>query len=282
MKARLLSTDFDGTLTDPARPDELCPEFFAWVMAEREERTVVWAINTGRDWPSLRAELVRRRVPFFPDWVVLVERHLGRVSPEGEMEPVVEWNGPCDAAHAELFARTAPVFAKMRQRLAGFAGLEMVRDVGCPLGLIAESEEQAEKIQPVVDDLLVGWRELICVRNSVYFRFGHVAYTKGTALEELGRRVGIPVAERIAAGDQLNDLPMLRPEVAGGLICPSNAILEVQRQVRSFGGVVAARPYGAGVTEGLVWLREAERSGCQGQGDRPSWTGEESAKRVVV
>lgn len=250
----LLSTDFDGTLTDPARPDSLCPRFFRWIEQTRRNRPVVWTINTGRDWASLHAELLRRRVPFFPDWVILVERHLYAVSPDGQPQPVEDWNQPCDTAHAELFARTSEVFHRLRQQLAGFAGLEMVRDVGCPLGLIAESESQAAAIQPIVDAAIAGHPDLICVRNSVYFRFGHAAYTKGTTLNELGRRLGFPSSHRIAAGDQFNDLPMLLPEVAAFLICPSNAIPEVRAQVQRVGGIVAQRPYGTGVAEALEQL----------------------------
>ncbi|MFQ3669843.1 MAG: HAD hydrolase family protein [Verrucomicrobiia bacterium] len=249
--ALLLSTDFDGTLTDPARPDSLCPRFFGWIEEVRRHRSLIWVINTGRDWVSLQAELLRRRVPFFPDWVILVERHLHEVSPSGEPHPAEDWNAPCDRAHAELFDRTRSVFEKLRQDLTPFAGLELVRDVGCPLGLIAESEAQANAIQPLVDAAIAPHPDLACVRNSVYFRFGHAAYTKGSALDELGRRLDLPPALRIAAGDQFNDLPMLRPEVAAWLICPSNAIPEVRAQVLAGGGIVAQRPYGTGVADAL-------------------------------
>lgn len=249
----LLSTDFDGTLTDPSHPESLCPSLFSWIEETRKKRPLLWVINTGRDWPSLQAELIRRQVPFFPDWAILVERHIFQVI-EGTIQPVSEWNDACDQAHAVLFKQVHPAFAELRKRLRSFPGLDLVEDIGSPLGLIARSDEQAEEIRPFIEAAIAPYPDLEAVRNSVYFRFGHIGYTKGSALTELGRRLGIPASRRIAAGDQYNDLHMLKKEVAAHLICPANAIAPVKDRVTKEGGQVAPSRYGTGVSEALRHL----------------------------
>jgi hydroxymethylpyrimidine pyrophosphatase-like HAD family hydrolase len=61
------------------------------------------------------------------------------------------------------------------------------------------------------------------MRNTVYVRFCHEDYSKGTALGELGRLTGIEPEEIFAAGDHYNDLPMLDGRHAKYVACPSNS-----------------------------------------------------------
>jgi len=44
----------------------------------------------------------------------------------------------------------------------------------------------------------------------------HEAFNKGTALAAITRRLGLTPEAVFAAGDQLNDLPMLSRRYAGG------------------------------------------------------------------
>jgi len=92
----------------------------------------------------------------------------------------------------------------------------------------------------------------------VYARFSHAAYNKGTALRELTRREGMTPSEVFAAGDHLNDLPMLSTDCARWLAVPHNAIEPVKDAVRRQKGYVSHLAHGAGVAEGLEYsLREA-------------------------
>lgn len=246
----LLSTDFDGTILDHASTGPMAPGFFAWIEKERRRRRVVWAINTGRDWESLRMELERRQAPFLPDWVILIEREVHRVE-QGALVGHAAWNSRCLDVHAELFQRADGMLEQMRRDLARFEGLQIIRDVGSPLGLIAATEAQAGEVHQALEPLYQAFPDLHAVRNSVYFRFAHVDYHKGSCLALVQGEEGIPVEGTIAAGDNLNDLPMLQRCYAHHLICPSNSIPEVKTQVLAEGGYVASLPFDKGIVEGL-------------------------------
>lgn len=254
MPPLLLSTDFDGTILDHDLPPPMAPEFFDWLKHQRSRRTVIWIINTGRDWESLRHELERRQARCLPDWVVLIEREVHRLTPQGTLQPHQEWNQRCFEIHADLFTRADAMIQSLRQELDRFPGLQFVRDSGSPLGLIAADEQQADEVQQALQPLHQAFPDLHTVRNTVYFRFAHVDYHKGSCLGLIQAETGIGPEHTIAAGDNLNDLAMLQRRWARHLICPANAHPAVLDQVRQQGGHIASRPAGAGVAEALQQL----------------------------
>jgi len=76
-------------------------------------------------------------------------------------------------------------------------------------------------------------------------------YSKGTALSELSRLIGLDAASCFAAGDNYNDLSMLNPQHARMIACPGNALAPIKQIVHSRGGFVAARPASEGMMEAL-------------------------------
>ena len=103
----------------------------------------------------------------------------------------------------------------------------------------------------LIDPLKAQLPKLHYQRNSVYLRFCHVDYDKGTALAELGRLLEIPVGSIFAAGDHYNDLPMLDGRAAKHVACPANAIAAVKQTVRAAGGHVSAAEDGYGLVDAL-------------------------------
>ena len=102
--------------------------------------------------------------------------------------------------------------------------------------------------------------QLAVVRNDVYARFSHASYNKGTALAEIARQLGVSRDETFAAGDHLNDLPMLCGTYARCVVAPDNAVPAVKEIVRQQNGYISHQPWGHGVARGLEFYLETRPS----------------------
>ena len=65
------------------------------------------------------------------------------------------------------------------------------------------------------------------------------------------RRLGLGPNDVFAAGDHLNDLPMLSRQYARWLAAPANAVEPVRRRVREQGGYVSDFSHGNGISDAL-------------------------------
>jgi hydroxymethylpyrimidine pyrophosphatase-like HAD family hydrolase len=119
-------------------------------------------------------------------------------------------------------------------------------------GLVAENDEEMERITEFIEQAGARHPKLDYQRNTVYLRFCHADYHKGAALAELARLIEVPRENIFAAGDHHNDISMLDGKVAAMPSCPANAIDEVKAAVRAAGGYVAGKQHGAGVCEALL------------------------------
>jgi len=252
---KLISTDFDGTIFaefhDPPVPLRL-----QQLIAELQAAGAKWAINTGRDLSSLMEALGRSAISVEPDFLVLVEREI-YVHQESQYIGLAEWNLACTRAHAELFARVQPDMPRLVEWISSRFHASLYEDAYSPFCLIARNNEDADQIHSFLEDYCRSVPELTVVRNDVYARFSHAAFNKGSALAELTRRLGLKPEHVFAAGDHLNDLPMLSPEYAAFLAAPSNAIPSVKTAVRRHQGFLSERPYGEGVAEALAFYIQA-------------------------
>lgn len=246
---RLISTDFDGTLhADHENPP--VPASLQRLLAELQQGGAAWAINTGRDLSSLMEGMARAQLKVRPDYLVLVEREI-YVHRDHRYEPLAEWNERCWEDHARLFERLRPDLPQLVRWIGDRYDADVYEDPYSPFCLIARSNEDAEAICDYLAGFCREVGEVQVVRNHVYARFAHVGYSKGTALAEIASRLGVTVGATFAAGDHVNDLSMLDPEVAAHFAAPSNAVPEVQAAVRVRGGYVCRQPCGWGVEEAL-------------------------------
>jgi len=126
-------------------------------------------------------------------------------------------------------------------------------DAFSPFCLIAGNNGDADVIHAYLTEYSLGVPQLTVVRNDVYARFSHEAYNKGTALAELTRRLGYHRDQVFAAGDHLNDLPMLSSLHARWLATPSNAVDAVKQAVRQQNGFVSQLSHGNGVAEAIKY-----------------------------
>ncbi len=253
---QLLSTDFDGTLfaefENPPVPLHLQEK-----IGELQAQGVKWAINTGRDLASLMEGMGRARFIVKPDYLILIEREIYCHEDQQYVE-LADWNRDCSHVHAELFVKVRQHIPEMIQWVSERFRATIYEDAYSPFCFIAERTADAEQIHVYLDGFCQRIPGLTVVRNDVYARFSHVDYNKGTALRELARRLQIKTDHILAAGDHLNDLPMLSRKYARWLIAPANAVDPVREQVIREGGYVSHLFQGNGVADGIDRvLREA-------------------------
>ncbi|MGZ4972434.1 MAG: HAD family hydrolase [Limisphaerales bacterium] len=251
LKIKLISTDFDGTLFAEFENPPI-PVHLQELLAGFQKRGGKWVINTGREMSSLMEALARAQVKVKPDHLVLVEREIYHHHETQYVEHHT-WNAECNRAHAELFTRVRKDVPHLTDWVnKRFANATIYEDLYSPFCFIAGTRNHAEQIHDFLDGYCKTVPHLAVVRNDVYARFSHEAYNKGTALAELTRQLGIKADEILAAGDHLNDIPMLKGRYAKWLVAPSNAIDVVKTAVRKENGHVSDLHAGHGVAEGIA------------------------------
>ena len=247
---KLLSTDFDGTVVNHGAVPPVSPEFLEVVGAMRK-RGVLWAVNTGRVLWHIEEGLREYHFPFSPDYVLTSEREVFHRGPDGRWQDYGDWNARCIAAHDALFAQAGTLLNDIERFLEKHTKAHPIYEGDRLIGLVADSDEEMDGVVDFLSKECVRVPGFQFMRNTIYVRFCHEAYSKGTALGELGRLTGISREQIFAAGDHFNDLPMLDGRHAAWVACPGNAVDAVKRSVEKAGGYVAKGECSVGVAEAL-------------------------------
>ena len=246
---RLISTDFDGTLFAEFE-DPPVPLALQNLIARLQAQGAKWVINTGRDLSSLMETVARSHLLVKPDFLVLVEREIYTHSQTQYVEDTA-WNRACSRAHADLFRRVRADVPRLRAWVEERFDASIYEDVWSPFCLVAEESADAAVIHQFLAEYCRTVPQLTLVCNDVCSRFSHEAFNKGSALSEIARQLGVAAEETFAAGDQLNDIPMLSRRHARWLAAPANAVPAIKEIVRGQNGFVSDLTHGHGVAEGL-------------------------------
>ena len=256
---KLISTDFDGTIfaefENPAIPHRLQA-----LLGELQRQGVKWVVNTGRDMSSLMEALARTGTTIEPDYLVLVEREI-HCHQNSQYVSLAEWNESCTRCHGEVFSRLRRHLPALVDWINARFHTRIYEDSYSPLCLIASNNGDMDVIHNYLEEFCQSVPDLTIVRNDVYARFSHVAFSKGTAMAELSRRLGVGPAEVFAIGDHLNDLPMLSRRFAHFLAAPANAVPLVRETVRRQAGYLCRRSHGAGVAEAIKYYLAGSTGG---------------------
>jgi len=248
---KLLSTDFDGTLVNHEKQPAVSNELFDLFLTLRK-KGVLWAINTGRAVHHIVEGLEEFGFPFQPDYILTCEREVFRKRKDADegWEPFGDWNERCTRAHDELFLQAKPIISEIHNFIKNKTNAHPINDIG-GIGIVASDEDEMEYIATYIDSLRSRLPAFHYQRNTRYMRFCHTDYSKGTALGELGRLVGISKDDIFAAGDHYNDIPMLNGHFAKWVACPANSADAVKQTVLSANGYVATALCSEGIVESL-------------------------------
>lgn len=247
---KLLSTDFDGTLVDHGAIPPVSPELFQ-AFEDLKARGVQWAVNTGRVLWHVDAGLREFDFPIEPDFVLTSEREVFHRGPDGAWQDFGDWNQRCLQDHDWLFSQASPLLTDIHAEFDGESWAHFEFEGDRMIGIVTDTDTQMDGVCRFLERERVRVPGFNFMRNTIYLRFCHEAYSKGTALGELARLTGVTREEIFAAGDHYNDLPMLDGRFAQWVACPSNAVPAVKMAVTEAGGYVAQAECSAGVVEAL-------------------------------
>jgi HAD superfamily hydrolase (TIGR01484 family) len=247
----ILSFDFDGTLHHPSETPPVPAGFFALIRQLREEQGIVWGINTGRSMAQMVEGFIESRFPFLPDWVVAREREVYFPNGFGRWLPETKWNKRCEKEIHGLFKRSKKLLARLRHEVEEHTGAQWIELEGEPAGIISRTEEEMEWIVDHITPIICAEPHFSWQRNSIYLRFGHRDFQKGSSLCHVASHYQLPPARRFAIGDSHNDLEMLDPANAGMTACPVNAVDAVKEKIRTTGGLITTAAHGHGAIEAL-------------------------------
>lgn len=251
---KLLSTDFDGTLIEYQSTSRCVPEL-AEALTEAADAGTIWAVNTGRTLDHLDQGLALFQAPIQPQFALVNERYIFRATDQG-WSPHEPWNSRCVSDHEDLWSQSGDLFRTLARWCRETNGVELVKVDGQLEGLITSDEEKMGEVVAFLEGLRGDVPDFSWQRNSIYLRFAHRAYDKGSALVHLAAELDIPLDQVIAVGDHYNDLPMLNGTSAGKVACVANAIDEIKTAVLAVGGYVASAQAGKGVAEALRYFRK--------------------------
>ena len=259
LQLQLLSTDFDGTLIEH-QSDGRCSADFAEVLLLHEKVGGLWALNTGRSLDLAIEGLAAFKAPVEPNFLLTTEREIFLRSRDGNWTPHHEWNDRCHRRHSELFVQAQEAIRRVCDLAAGTSDITIVHENGRPVGLVTATEKVMADVAAFLDREAEAFPEFSYQRNTVYLRFCHLDYHKGSSLAELCRLFGIERTDVLTAGDHYNDIPMLDGRFAAFPCCPSNAISEVQAIVLAAGGHVARRPAADGIADAWHFFHQSAPS----------------------
>ncbi|HEY5791829.1 MAG TPA: HAD hydrolase family protein [Chthoniobacterales bacterium] len=248
-----MSTDFDGTLIE-YQSDGRCVPDLARILTDALREGTIWAVNTGRTLEHLDEGLAQFAAPVSPHFAIVNERYIFRAAARG-WESLEPWNSRCTSDHQDLWDQTGGIFRQLARWCRRNGNVELVEVDGQLEGLITADEETMEETVVFLDGLRGQVSDFSWQRNSIYLRFAHRAYDKGSALIHLAVELGIPLDRVIAVGDHYNDLPMLNGTSAGRVACVANAVEEIKTAVLTVGGYVAGAHAGRGVAEALAYFK---------------------------
>lgn len=247
----ILSFDFDGTLHLPEHTPSLNPTFFETIQSLRSEGWL-WAINTGRSLLHMLEGFQESSFPFAPDYLIAREREIYTPGDHfGRWYKLKKWDTQYKKDTALFLEQSSHFIDQIKTYVLTTTKAQWIEEEGDPAGVITTSEKETDQIVTYVEEHRHQAPLLGYLRNTIYMRFTHKSYHKGSSLSEIARLENVATSHIFAIGDSHNDLDKLNPTRAGMIACVGNAQENVKHAVHSHGGYVATQHGSQGSIEAL-------------------------------
>ncbi len=247
----ILCFDFDGTLVHPQSDPVFHPALGQMIQTLRGQGAA-WVINTGRSLNQTIEGLAQHGIYREPDFIIAQECDIYKPGFFSRWTDFGSWNRQARRAHERFVKEHQPSLQAIRQLVETQTKASFIQGDFGEMGIIATSNEELDGICAHIDAHARQFPDIGYHRNGIYLRFSHSGYSKGTALSELARLLGLDSASCFAAGDNYNDLRMLDQRHARMIACPGNALDPVKQIVHSRGGFIASRFASEGMMEALT------------------------------
>lgn len=250
----LLGFDFDGTLADVNDGHSVSPTFFETLSELINQQNIAWGICTGRSLEFLSEGILNAAFPIWPDYIVAQERDIFYHLSNGEYTPDESRNTQAGGALKNTLNENASTLAKVEDYVTNHSQAEWISIPSDPAGIIATHEDEIQEAVNIFNACLDRNEDIDYQRNTIYLRFTHKSYCKGTAVQYLQQQFNIPHRNTLVMGDNYNDITMLNSAVAKHYGGPANSIPKLKEALNSNGGFITKKYYSLGVTEAMQAL----------------------------
>jgi len=246
----ILCFDFDGTLVS-TESDPIFHPTLGQMIQQLRAQGAAWVINTGRTLPQTLQGISQYGIFMEPDYIIARECDIYRPGLFKKWTDFGKWNGQAKRAHDGFVKDHQASLNAIREMVKAQTNASFLEGDAGELGIVATTEQEMDGIAAFIDTHTAQFPDIGYQRNSIYLRFSHSGYSKGTALSELARLLDLDAARCFAAGDNHNDLSMLDPRHARMIATPSNGLPPIKAHVLGYGGFVATKAASEGMMEAL-------------------------------
>ena len=151
-----------------------------------------------------------------PDYIIALEREIYEPNKFKRWIDLGKWNTKCRKDHVKLLKRQKKFIESIKVYIETETKARWVASQDEPAAIIATSDDEMDRICSHIDHQIIEKKakSLSYERNTIYLRFSHSEYNKGTAAVALAKTLGVTVENTFVIGDNYNDLKMLNREVA--------------------------------------------------------------------
>jgi HAD superfamily hydrolase (TIGR01484 family) len=251
-RIRMFVTDADGTLMGRRPEYEQYRVFRDRINSLRRDHGAVWVVCTGRSLHGYKA--IFRPMNMFgitPDYVIARHAYIYEVRSWGFL-PHWIWNFRILWLHWKDSLALRRALPKLsRAVLAHNPFAKVVYSNSHRLFFHFEDEGAARVAAEIVRAEVRAYKYLQLFESPDGLDVRVIPFTKGLAVTELARHLGVSTTQILVVGDGHNDISMMEMTPPCFTACPSNAAAEVMEAVSRTHGHIASEPHLGGVIEVL-------------------------------